>query len=134
MFAFRIETVDKTAICRVQGDADAAHAPALRECVVALAAYRKVVLDFSGVAFIDSAGLGCLIAGARRIHAADGDVVICSARRAVHRLLHTVGMDRVLPIVATMDEAIAVLDGSADPVVDPLRNAPPRMQPQELPA
>ncbi len=106
MFAVRIETEGGIAICRVQGDCDAAHAAALRESLVALTAYRQVVLDFSGVAFIDSAGLGCLIAGARRIHDVDGDIVLCSARRAVNRLLHTVGMDRVLPLIGSLDEAI----------------------------
>lgn len=133
MFAVRIETVDDTAICRVQGDVDAANAATLRESLVALTVHPKVVLDFSGVPFIDSAGLGCLIAGARRIHAADGDVVLSSARRAVHRLLHTVGMDRVLPIVETMDEALAVLN-EPDELVGSLRDAPPRFRHQQLPA
>ncbi|MBW3555772.1 MAG: STAS domain-containing protein [Actinobacteria bacterium] len=134
MFAIRIEMLGSTAICRVQGDADAANAPALRECVVALTEYRKVILDFSGVAFIDSAGLGCLIAGVRRIRAADGDVVLCSARRAVHRVLQTVGMDRVLPIVATIDEALAVLEATEDVVVEDLGMARSRTEAQELPA
>jgi anti-sigma B factor antagonist len=109
MFAVRIETIDEAAVCRVQGEVDAASAAALREALVALTAYRQVVLDFSGVPFIDSAGLGCLIAGARRIHAVDGAVVLCSARRAVDRLLHTVGMDGVLPMVATLPEALELV-------------------------
>ena len=113
MFAVRIEAVDGTAICRVQGDADAASAPELREALVALTAYRRVVLDFSGVSFIDSAGLGCMIAGARRIHAANGAVVLCSPRRAVGRLLRNVGMDRVIPMADTMDEALASLEALA---------------------
>lgn len=109
MFAVRIETVDGAAVCRVHGEVDAASAAELREALVALVAYRQVILDFSGVPFIDSAGLGCLIAGARRIHAADGDIVLCSARRAVDRLLHTVGMDGVLPIVESVPAALSVL-------------------------
>lgn len=109
MFAVRIETVDRTAVCRVNGEVDAASAAELREALVALTAYRRVILDFSGVPFIDSAGLGCLIAGARRIHAADGDIVLCSARRAVDRLLHTVGMDGVLPIVDSVQDAFELL-------------------------
>jgi anti-sigma B factor antagonist len=109
MFAVRIETVEGTAVCRVHGEVDAASAAALRAALVELTAHPRVVLDFSGVPFIDSAGLGCLIAGARRIHAGDGAVVLCSARRAVDRLLHTVGMDGVIPIVATLSEAFEVL-------------------------
>lgn len=117
MFAISIETVDDTAICRVHGEADAASAPQLREALIGLTAHRKVIVDFSGVPFIDSAGLGCLIAGARRVHDVDGYIVLSSARRAVHRLLHTVGMDRVMPIVETMREAFDLLaEAQATPI------------------
>jgi anti-sigma B factor antagonist len=115
VFAVRIETVDRTAICHIQGEADSASAPALREAMVALSAYRRVIIDLAGMPFIDSAGLGALIAGARRIHGADGNVVVCSARRAVDRLLHTVGMERVMPIVGTVREAMEVLDRPETP-------------------
>lgn len=110
MFAVRIETVDGTTLCRVHGVADATSAPALRESLSTVANDRRVVVDLSGVPFIDSAGLGCLIAGARRVHGADGEVVLCSARRSVNRLLHTAGMDRLLPIVDSVSAAIALLD------------------------
>jgi anti-anti-sigma factor len=112
VFAIRLEAVDRTSVCRVQGDADAASASQLREVFSELADGGQVIVDFSGVSFIDSAGLGCLIAGARRIHDAGGQVVLCSARRAVERLLHTVGMDRVLPIVETMHVAMSLLEGT----------------------
>ena len=110
MFSITIETVDGVAICRIHGEADSASAAALREAMGALAAYRKVVLDFSGVPFIDSAGLGTVIGGTRRIREVGGDIVLCSARRSIHRLLHTVGMDRILPIVETLSEALVMLD------------------------
>lgn len=128
MFAVRIETVDRTAICRLHGEVDAATAAEVREALVAVSAYRRVVLDFSGVPFIDSAGLGCLIAGARRVHAANGDIVLSSARRAVNRLLLTVGMDRVMPMTDTLDEALTLLDSAAGVKSDPLRSAPPHVR------
>ena len=131
MFAIRTETVDGTAICRVQGDADASNAAPLREALVALTAYPRVILDFSGVPFIDSAGLACVITGARRVHAANGDIVLSSARRAVRRLLGTVGMERVLPITDTIEEAFAKLDELAADA-DALRMAPSMTQAQRL--
>ena len=110
MFSITIETVADVAVCRIHGEADSASASTLREAMGTLAGYRKVVLDFSGVPFIDSAGLGTVIGGTRRIRGAGGDIALCSARRSIDRLLHTVGMDRILPIVDTLAEAIAVLD------------------------
>ena len=106
MFSITIETVDDIAIARIHGEADSASASMLRQAMSTLAAYRKVVLDFSGVPFIDSAGLGTVIGGTRRIRGAGGDIVLCSARRSIDRLLRTVGMDRILPIVDTLSEAL----------------------------
>ena len=106
MFSINIETVDDVAVCRIHGEVDSASAGELREAMGALTAYRRVVLDFSGVPFIDSAGLGTVIGGTRRIRSVDGDVALCSARRSIHRLLYAVGMDRILPILDTLPEAI----------------------------
>lgn len=106
MFSINIESVEHVAVCRIHGEVDSASASALREAMGALTAYRRVVLDFSGVPFIDSAGLGTIIGGTRRVRAADGEIALCSARRSIHRLLHTVGMDRILPIFDSLPEAL----------------------------
>lgn len=113
MFSITIETVDRVTICRIHGEVDSASATALRAAMGTLTAHRRVVLDFSGVPFIDSAGLGTIIGGTRCIRAANGDVVLCSARRSIHRLLHTVGMDRILPIFATLPEALGSFEDQA---------------------
>ena len=110
MFSTTIETEGGIAICRIHGEADSASASALREAMCALAAYRSVVLDFSGIPFIDSAGLGTVIGGTRRIRETGGDVVLCSARKSIDRLLRTVGMDRILPMYASLPEALAGLE------------------------
>jgi anti-anti-sigma factor len=110
MFSVNIETAGRTAICRLHGEVDSASAGALREAMVALSAFRSVVLDFSGVPFIDSAGLGTVIGGTRRIREKGGQVALCAARRSIDRLLHTVGMDRVLPIVPSLTDALEQLE------------------------
>lgn len=107
MFAVRIEVVDRVAVCRPTGELDMESAPALREAMAALAAFPSVVIDFSGVPFIDSAGLGALIAGARRVRESGGDIVLCAPRKGIARLLTTAGMDRVLRVVDTLPEAVA---------------------------
>jgi len=106
MFSLNIEAIDEFAICRIHGEIDSASAASLREAMGTLAASRYVVLDFAGVPFIDSAGLGTLIGGTRRVREAGGDIVLCSPRRAIDRLLHAVGMDRILPILETLPDAL----------------------------
>ncbi len=106
MFSLNIEAIDDVTICRIHGEIDSASAASLREAMGTLAASHAVVLDFAGVPFIDSAGLGTLIGGTRRIREGGGDVVLCSPRRAIDRLLHAVGMERILPILETLPDAL----------------------------
>jgi anti-anti-sigma factor len=115
MFSINIETVGCVAVCRIHGEIDSASASSLREAMGALASFRRVVLDFAGVPFIDSAGLGTVIGGTRRVREAGGAIVLCSPRRSIDRLLHTVGMDRILPIVDTLAHALESLDA---PVIE----------------
>jgi anti-sigma B factor antagonist len=74
-----------------------------------LCSQRRLVLDLSEVPFIDSGGLGALIAGIRRIHERGGAVVVTSSRAPVARLLRTAGFDRFAPLVTTREEAVAML-------------------------
>jgi anti-anti-sigma factor len=109
MFSINIEVIDHVAVCRIHGEVDSVNASALREAMGSLAAFRRVVLDFAGVPFIDSAGLGTVIGGTRRVRERDGEIVLCSPRRSIDRLLHTVGMDRILPIVPTLAAALELV-------------------------
>jgi anti-sigma B factor antagonist len=58
----------------------------------------RVVLDFSKIAFIDSAGLSVLVAGHKRLGQHDGSLVIASPSAPVRRLFDIAGLDRVLTI------------------------------------
>ena len=68
-----------------------------------------VIIDLSGVPFMDSAGLGALIGGIRKIREAEGEVVVVCDRPAVLRLLHTTRFDRMVTVVALVDDAHAEL-------------------------
>ena len=97
-------------VCRPTGELDAFTVPTLREQLAALAGAPEVVIDLAGVPFMDSAGLGALIGGIRKLREADGKVVVVCARPAVLRLLHTTGFDRMVPVVATYPETRAAFD------------------------
>ncbi|HEX2851221.1 MAG TPA: STAS domain-containing protein [Acidimicrobiales bacterium] len=92
-------------VVRPIGDLDAVRAAAARSEFAAIADGRRVALDLSAVPFIDSCGLGMLLAGVRRIREAGGDVVVVDPRPAVHRVLHTCGLERVVPILCGVDSA-----------------------------
>lgn len=129
MLVASIEVVAATAICRLRGEADAVNAAELRATIADLADHRRVVLDFSGVSIIDSAGLGCVIVGVRRMQAAGAAIVLSSPRRTVHRRLLTLGVERVVAIVDTIGEALALLEQLPVPCPGASSSEPARAQP-----
>jgi anti-sigma B factor antagonist len=94
-----------TTICRPDGELDAFTVAAFRQQLADLAGIAAVIIDLSLVPFMDSAGLGALIGGIRKIREAAGEVVVVCDRAAVLRLLHTTRFDRMVTVVAGVAEA-----------------------------
>jgi anti-sigma B factor antagonist len=87
-----------------------------------------VILDLGGVDFIDSSGLGSIVAvmkhlgGARRLH-------LAGLLPNVDRVFRLTRMDSIFPIHPGVEEALAALNataagGAADPAADPAPDAP----------
>jgi anti-sigma B factor antagonist len=92
------------------GELDAYSVAQFREAFSELADEPRVIVNLSGVQFMDSAGLGALIGGIRRVRENDGRVTIFSDREAITKLLHTTGFDRIVPVKSVLKEAVAALD------------------------
>jgi anti-anti-sigma factor len=58
----------------------------------------ELVLDLAGVPFVDSSGLGLLIATHERADRAGVDMAISGAAPEIQRVFHIVGLDGVLPV------------------------------------
>jgi len=71
---------------------------------------RRLLLDLSEVAFVDSTGLGAIVASLKQL-GPDGDLAICGAHDSVGSLFRLTRMDKVFRIFATADEALAALSG-----------------------
>ncbi len=69
----------------------------------------RLVVDLSGVTFIDSTALGVLIGGVRRVRDAGGAMTLVVTSRAVERVLSITGLDRVFTIHATRAAALESL-------------------------
>ncbi|HKY13481.1 MAG TPA: STAS domain-containing protein [Microthrixaceae bacterium] len=96
-------------VCRPVGELDAFTVGGFRDQLAEIEATGGIVIDLSDVPFMDSAGLGALIGGIRRVRDGGGSVAVVCSRPAVLRLLHTTGFDRIVDVSATLDEAIETL-------------------------
>ena len=98
-------------IVSLSGEVDIYTAPQFKECMLELidTGVERLVVDMSGVTFIDSTALGVLIGGVRRVHTAGGAMALVVTNRAVERVLSITGLDRVFTIHATREAAFESL-------------------------
>ena len=59
---------------------------------------RRIVLDFSGVTFVNSTGLGAMVAATKRLRAEGGDLILRRFRGIPASALATTGLDRFFTI------------------------------------
>ena len=110
MLDIQLENADGYVICRPVGELDAFTVSQFRQSLAELASNPRILIDMSGVPFVDSAGLGALIGGIRRARELGGDVAVCCNRPTLTRLLHTTGFDRIVTVAETLEEAAAALE------------------------
>ena len=102
------ELDDETVVLRVAGEIHATTAPEFSERLNDAIASGKtgVVLDLTGVEFIDSTGLSVLLNGLRRVTRARGSMVLACANPTVLRLFEITKLDSTFEILPNCDDAI----------------------------
>ena len=98
---------DGIAAIRGVGRLNMVSAAGLRETVaLALAAGRtRIVIDLSGVDFVDSSGLGALIGCLKSARQVGGDLRIAQPTAQVEMVLQLSNLDRVLKSYGSTEEA-----------------------------
>jgi anti-sigma B factor antagonist len=112
---FTVRTVPWTgagpgqAVVAVAGDVDMHSEGQLRDELVRLsqASVRQLVLDFSGVEFMASAGVHVLLEMSARLEAAGGSLTLACAHPMVARVMSLTGADELVPVLPTVAEALA---------------------------
>jgi anti-sigma B factor antagonist len=95
-------------VVEVGGELDLYTAPSFRESVLEAAGDidpPKVIIDFRGLGFIDSSGLGAIVACLKHLRERGGDLALAAPEGSgLRRLLDLTGLDRVLTMYASTDE------------------------------
>jgi len=113
-----IEDRGEVVIARVKGELDLAGAPSTGEAIgeAVPTSARALVIDFSGLEFIDSSGIAMLFSLARRLGGRRQELrVVAVDGKPVARVLEIVEFDRAAPVHETLDEALAAVDGGEPP-------------------
>lgn len=68
---------------------------------------RKVLLDFSKVSFMDSAGIGLLIGRYKLAKLLGGSLEVINASKAITKVLEMSGVVRIIPVHEEKDEMVS---------------------------
>jgi anti-anti-sigma factor len=72
-----------------------------------------LVVDATGVTFMDSSGVNALVRARERAERLGGSIHVVTTARPVRRVLEVTQLDRVLALVPSMEDAFACLSHPA---------------------
>ena len=99
---------DGTSIVEALGEIDSSSAPALQEALLLALAegHERVVLDLSDVSFMDSSGIGAVMAGYAEARARQAPFAVVCADSYPAQRIRAMGLDAVLEVFPTRDRAL----------------------------
>ncbi|MBF4606804.1 STAS domain-containing protein [Curtobacterium sp. VKM Ac-1393] len=102
------EAQPDTAVLECSGRLNMVSAPAFREAVAQVVAdgRARVVVELSGVEFMDSSGLGALVGSLKTARQAGGDLRIAAPSEQVQMVLQLSNIDKILRTYPDGDSAV----------------------------
>jgi len=98
-----------TAVVAATGEVDVYTAPALDAEITGLlqGGSSRLVVDLTGVSFLDSTGLGVLVKGLKSARDAGGSMHLVVTSERIRKIFDITGLDASLPLHDTVDDALA---------------------------
>jgi anti-anti-sigma factor len=105
------ETHGRVVVVTASGRLDGTTSPAFgaRMEKLATATEPRLVVDFSGIEFVSSAGLRVVLTVLKRVKAANGMLAFCAVQAPVMEVLDITGFTRMLDVHSGRAEALAAL-------------------------
>ena len=96
-------------VVAVSGDVDMQTAPQLAEALQAVSssANTSLVVDLSAVEFLDSSGLGVLVAAHRELSANGGRMKLVRPRPAINKVLTLTRLTEIIEAFDSLDDALS---------------------------
>ncbi len=100
------------AVVTVTGEVDVHSHPLLRERLIAAAdrGAVSVIIDAAGIEFIDSSGLGVLVAAYKRAVRKRGHLLIAAPPDRLTKMLAITGLSRVFVVADSVQDAVGELE------------------------
>lgn len=98
---------DGKIIVYLSGEIDHHSARSIRDCIDKLIISQKpetLILDLTGVDFMDSSGLGLILGRYRKIKEFSGDMFLCGASERTMKILKMAGIDKIIKTIPNANE------------------------------
>jgi anti-sigma B factor antagonist len=110
----RVETRNPregVAVIALSGEVDVYTSPRVKQEIVDLlnGGTHKLVVDLTGVEYLDSTGLGVLIGGLKRARERDGDLKLICDNLRILRIFEITGLTKIFDIHRSETEALEKL-------------------------
>jgi anti-sigma B factor antagonist len=104
----KTETLGDLALVRVSGEVDLSWSQQVRKAILdALAEAKAVGVELSQVSYIDSSGIAALVEGFQNARGKNQKFSLIAASRSVKSVLELARLDRVFPMVDSVEAAQA---------------------------
>lgn len=104
-----VQKKNGAAVLAVNGEIDVFTAPKLREQLIDLVerGEHQIIVSLEGVDFLDSTGLGVLVAGLKRVKVHEGSLSVVCTKEKILKIFRITGLTKVFPIHDTVEAAVA---------------------------
>jgi anti-anti-sigma factor len=110
--SFFLEGMDGCMVVFAVGEIDLATAPLMREVMAeAVESRRHLIVDLSGVSFLDSTGLSVLLRTRQRIEATHKSMSLAGPTGLVARVISITRIDEAIPVYSNLDTAVSATSG-----------------------
>lgn len=95
------KSADRNLLLEISGELDhhgAKDAIRRLELAIDAALPKKLVMDFSGVTFMDSSGIALILRAQQRMQLMDGSLLVCNVPPQAKRVLDAAGIGRLVNI------------------------------------
>lgn len=103
-----LKDVNEVSVLLFEGNLDTNTAPQAQEQIdqVIDGGSAKMLINFENLNYISSAGLRVLLATAKKLKAASGDLKICCLNETVREVFDISGFSTILTVVSSEDDAL----------------------------
>ena len=107
--SIHVHVVDDNQVFELTGSLDIATSPTVRAALTSASerGSHRLIVDLTGVDFLDSTGLGALIGAQKRAKEFGGQVRLVAKEGQILRLLRITGLLKVFAVYPTLEDAIA---------------------------